>query len=464
MTPGTQPSRLLRFLKEARRRRVYTTAAAYAVVSLGVIQGGQSLFDALLFPEWTGRAPTILMMLAFPVVLVLAWTFDIQPEGMQRTGAMPASGAEVAPPLAAAPSAAAAPTHAAAPSLGKRRLPFRAQTTRPRPLPPPAHSGSRSAPSGSAADAAGEPAAPPDPERVRKAALAHVRHELKTPVGAIIGYSEMLLEDAEESGEPEETRSDLRRIERAGKELLALIEEILHPDRVDVQGKKLDEFSARVRAALRTPINAVIGYAEMLIESARESGRERAVPDLERIRTAAHRLLELSNDIVQVATSARATSEAPTLAPTSAIAQGVLAKIRPARAGQTADDRQGSLLIVDDNEHNRDLLSRQLARMGYLVASEASGRAALKRIEEQAFDLVLLDIIMPEMDGIEVLRRAIVAARPGHSGHHAPARSRGRHPGLHLFEPVPDHDPHLAHGLVRSDCPTPAYYHTILVY
>jgi CheY-like chemotaxis protein/class 3 adenylate cyclase len=148
----------------------------------------------------------------------------------------------------------------------------------------------------------------------------------------------------------------------------------------------------------------------MLIESARESGRERAVPDLERIRTAAHRLLELSNDIVQVATSARA-SEAPTLAPASVIAQGVLAKIRPGRAGQTADDRQGSLLIVDDNEHNRDLLSRQLARMGYLVASEASGRAALKRIEEQAFDLVLLDIIMPEMDGIEVLRRLRSAPR-----------------------------------------------------
>jgi CheY-like chemotaxis protein len=259
-------------------------------------------------------------------------------------------------------------------------------------------------------DAAGE-AAPPDPERVRRAALAHVRHELKTPVGAIIGYSEMLLEDAQESGEQEETRSDLRRIERAGKELLALIEEILHPDRVAAQGKNLDEFSARVRADLRNPVNAVMGYAEMLIETARESGRERAIPDLQRIHTAAHRLLELSNDIVQVATTARATPEAPTLAPTSAIARGVLAKIRPRRAGPAAEDRQGSLLIVDDNEHNRDLLSRQLARMGYLVASESNGRSALKRVEEQDFDLVLLDIIMPEMDGIEVLRRIRSAPR-----------------------------------------------------
>ena len=67
------------------------------------------------------------------------------------------------------------------------------------------------------------------------------------------------------------------------------------------------------------------------------------------------------------------------------------------------DSEQATILIVDDNEMNRDLLSRRLRRQGYGVATAENGREALKAIEAARFDLILLDIMMPEMNGFEVL-------------------------------------------------------------
>lgn len=63
-----------------------------------------------------------------------------------------------------------------------------------------------------------------------------------------------------------------------------------------------------------------------------------------------------------------------------------------------------SLLVVDDDEANRDMLSRRLRRKGYAVASAAGGREALERIASERYDLILLDLVMPEVGGLEVLR------------------------------------------------------------
>jgi class 3 adenylate cyclase len=64
----------------------------------------------------------------------------------------------------------------------------------------------------------------------------------------------------------------------------------------------------------------------------------------------------------------------------------------------------GSLLVVDDQEINRDMLSRRLERRGYTVAAAEDGCQALEMITTQKFDLVLLDIMMPRISGLEVLR------------------------------------------------------------
>jgi signal transduction histidine kinase/CheY-like chemotaxis protein len=67
--------------------------------------------------------------------------------------------------------------------------------------------------------------------------------------------------------------------------------------------------------------------------------------------------------------------------------------------------RPGLILIVDDHEHNRALLARRLQREGHRSASAANGRQALEMARARSFDLILLDIMMPEMDGYQVLER-----------------------------------------------------------
>ena len=69
-------------------------------------------------------------------------------------------------------------------------------------------------------------------------------------------------------------------------------------------------------------------------------------------------------------------------------------------------DAPGSrLLVVDDVEANRDLLARRLRQLGHEVALVDGGEAALAAVERQDFDLILLDVMMPGMDGYEVLKR-----------------------------------------------------------
>jgi two-component system alkaline phosphatase synthesis response regulator PhoP len=64
-----------------------------------------------------------------------------------------------------------------------------------------------------------------------------------------------------------------------------------------------------------------------------------------------------------------------------------------------------SLLVVDDDERTCEAVQRLLSRMGYVVACSTNGRDALTVLHDLRFDLVILDWMMPEMDGLEVLRR-----------------------------------------------------------
>ena len=65
----------------------------------------------------------------------------------------------------------------------------------------------------------------------------------------------------------------------------------------------------------------------------------------------------------------------------------------------------GDILVVDDNPMNRDTLTRYLERLGHAVMMAENGQEALEMLERHHFDLVLLDIMMPMMNGYQVLQR-----------------------------------------------------------
>jgi diguanylate cyclase (GGDEF)-like protein/PAS domain S-box-containing protein len=68
------------------------------------------------------------------------------------------------------------------------------------------------------------------------------------------------------------------------------------------------------------------------------------------------------------------------------------------------NSRPSRLLIVDDNEMNRDMLARRLARKGYVIGLAESAKELLPRVKDEGIDLVLLDIEMPEVSGLDALQ------------------------------------------------------------
>jgi len=73
--------------------------------------------------------------------------------------------------------------------------------------------------------------------------------------------------------------------------------------------------------------------------------------------------------------------------------------------GRTIASEPGFILAVDDLQENRELVARYLSRSGHIVVTAASGEEALKTLEQTDVDVVLLDLMMPGMDGREVLYR-----------------------------------------------------------
>lgn len=71
---------------------------------------------------------------------------------------------------------------------------------------------------------------------------------------------------------------------------------------------------------------------------------------------------------------------------------------------QTADKRSLTVLVVEDDELNARTLVGLLAAEGHRAEAVANGRQAIERLRERGFDLLITDIYMPDMDGIELLR------------------------------------------------------------
>ncbi|HUF13726.1 MAG TPA: hypothetical protein VMN78_11545 [Longimicrobiales bacterium] len=86
--------RVFRLFEEFRRRRVFRIAAVYAIVGYGVMEAANNFFGPLNLPPWTNTLVAVLLLCGFPVALVMAWLFDITPEGVKRSD----PGAPVAPP------------------------------------------------------------------------------------------------------------------------------------------------------------------------------------------------------------------------------------------------------------------------------------------------------------------------------------------------------------------------------
>src|SRR6478752_2399755 len=77
------------FFQEVRRRKVYRVAAAYIIAAGFIIQIGSAVFPAWELPNWTLRFVVMLLLVGFPIALILAWAYDVTPQGIQATPKIP---------------------------------------------------------------------------------------------------------------------------------------------------------------------------------------------------------------------------------------------------------------------------------------------------------------------------------------------------------------------------------------
>src|SRR6201993_1042177 len=73
------------FFAELKRRNVYKVAVAYAIVGWLLIQIATQVFPFLEIPNWVVRLVIVLVAAGFPIALVVAWAFEITPQGIERT-------------------------------------------------------------------------------------------------------------------------------------------------------------------------------------------------------------------------------------------------------------------------------------------------------------------------------------------------------------------------------------------
>lgn len=201
--------------------------------------------------------------------------------------------------------------------------------------------------------------------------VAALRHQLRTPLNHIVGYAEMLLEEGSELDAA--ARTELSGIRASAREIVSLLNSIL-----PASGPVRDVDVEQLRTALSDPVASIvrsIGNVAQGVPSA-------SLLDLLRINVAAGELLAFAEGTTTLQHPAS----------------------RPSRpAGRRPVAAPGYLLVVDDNEANRDMLCRQLERQGHTVDLAEDGPDALRQIADRPFDLVLLDMLMPGMDGIAVL-------------------------------------------------------------
>lgn len=159
---------------------------------------------------------------------------------------------------------------------------------------------------------------------------------------------------------------------------------------------------ARLRHDLRTPINHIMGYGELLAEDLADQGHAGSA-DLGRITEAARSLLTLIDTRLSDAAFSGISLQ-------EAVAEKDYDRVAGSLAAQKEDTGDavtvtGRILIVDDEPTNRDVLARRLERQGHRTLQAENGRRALEVLAGETVDLILLDVLMPEMDGFAALGR-----------------------------------------------------------
>jgi CheY-like chemotaxis protein len=241
----------------------------------------------------------------------------------------------------------------------------------------------------------------------KKRAISHFRHEIRTSLTAIIGYSEHLLESVSPGAPsaPGEMERTLKEMKGIGDAILTEVNARLCEEALQgASGAELPTILTRFSEDCIAPSLQIDPACAGLITMAERSGMYTLIPILCRIQAAGVML----NNLVKGYSTEGSAGE---LASGLGLDLGALRPAAPVTAG--LPQLCGRVLVVDDNSINRDLLCKWLASQGHEVDEASGGVEALVRIRRNDYDLILLDLIMPDQSGLQVLETLSEEGRIG---------------------------------------------------
>jgi CheY-like chemotaxis protein len=237
-------------------------------------------------------------------------------------------------------------------------------------------------------------------------AVAHLRHSLRTPLNHIIGYADVVYRQAKDQGASAEMEL-MEQVVSSARRIGDMVSEAL-PASSHVGGSSVP----RLRKAMQGYVDRIT-YAVDRFQQVSPGACE---TEIERIRNAARQLFDFARDEASGPAGGRAYSMPPAGIAEPQPGPGRIFEMPAAGAAtlpetppEQADPEGGRILVVGDDAGNREILERYLGREGLNAVSEPDGRAGLDRLRRERFDLVLLDVFTPGMDGFQVLA-AIKAA------------------------------------------------------
>lgn len=155
-------------------------------------------------------------------------------------------------------------------------------------------------------------------------------------------------------------------------------------------------FWSRLRHDLKTPLNAIRGYTEMILEDL--PAEEPSVPSLKEMLHLCEKISKTLGAFADPSSTTKTFEEKERLESQTLVSSLTLT------LEEKSEILKGSFLVVDDQEANQDVLKHRLENEGHQVFCVGSGQEALQFLKNQDVDIILLDLVMPQMNGFEVLK------------------------------------------------------------
>ena len=239
-----------------------------------------------------------------------------------------------------------------------------------------------------------------------KILLAQIKQEFSAPAEAIEQYIDLVEQFASQKNL--DISSEISQIKEAEDKLLSQYEEAFRENTSAGKKTKTSQEYSELRHNLRTPLNAIIGYSEILIEDFEDDLSEECIKDLNTIlslsretETAIERFVDfIKGDLNESATDDSEQGQIQN-------AESLFRSLGDIDYSLDIDEHlMGSdVLIVDDNKTNCEVLERRLSQNGLSCRVALDGTSAIQEVESKTPDLILLDVMLPDINGLELLKR-----------------------------------------------------------